>query len=243
MIIRPIKTRIFREGDNLFEFIAGYFGKIPESSILVVTSKIVALAERRTASIKNSDTKKQLIRKESQTVLQTKYHTLTVGKDGSVMTSAGIDASNADGKLILLPKDGFKTARFLRNKLRKKYGVKNLGVLITDSRKSPLRKGIMGAAIGYAGFKGINDYRGNRDIFGRELKFPRVNVADSLAAAAVLVMGEGSERYPLALVQKTPASFCDKIQAKELRVGIQEDMYLPLFAKFLKNGRKNKKRR
>jgi coenzyme F420-0:L-glutamate ligase len=243
MIIRPIETRVFREGENLFKFISGYFKKIPERSIVVVTSKIIALAERRTVVPGSAETKAKLVKKESRVVLPTKYHTLTVDRDGTVMTSAGIDASNANGKLILLPKDSFGTARLLRAKLRKKYGVKSLGVLITDSRKAPLRKGIIGAAIGYAGFAGINDYRGNEDIFGRKLKFPRVNVADTLAAAAVLTMGEGNERRPLAVIERTPAGFCDKIDKKELRVEIGDDMYLPLFEKFLKDAQKNKTRR
>lgn len=105
------------------------------------------------------------------------------------MASAGIDESNANGKLVLLPKDSFKTARFLRDKLRQKYGVRHLGVLITDSRTTPLRAGVTGVALGYAGFRGVKDYRGTPDIFGRKFKFSRTDVADSLATAAVFAIG------------------------------------------------------
>ncbi len=230
MIIRPIKTRVFQEGDDLLAFIADYFKKLPEKSVVVVTSKIVALGEKRTAVVKNIQTKEKLIRRESELAISTKYAWLTV-KDGMVMASAGIDESNANGKLILLPKDSFKTARFLRKKLRQKYGVKHLGVLVTDSRTVPLRAGVTGVALGYAGFRGIKDYRGTPDIFGRKFKFSRTNMADSLATAAVFVMGEGNEQQPLALIEKVPIKFCDKIRRKELHIDIRDDMYQPLFSK------------
>ena len=83
------------------------------------------------------------------------------------MANAGIDESNAMGKIILLPKNSFKSAEIIRKKLQNKFGVKNLGILITDSRLFPLRAGIVGVALGYAGFKGIKNYIGKKDIFGR----------------------------------------------------------------------------
>lgn len=230
MIIKPIKTRIFNEGEDLFNFITNYFRRLKEESIVVVTSKIVALSERRTAFIKNALEKEKLIRAESEFAVPTKYVLLTV-KDGMVMASAGIDESNANGKLILLPRDSFKSARLLRKALQRRYGVKHLGVLITDSRTIPLRAGVTGVALGYAGFRGVKDYRGTPDIFGRKLKFSRTDVADSLAAAAVLVMGEGNEQQPLALIEKTSVEFCDKTHRQELRIDIRDDMYRPLFAK------------
>lgn len=234
MIIRPIKTNIFRESEDLAAFIMGYFKKLPEKSVIVVTSKIVALAEKRTAVIENVQTKEKLIRAESDLAIPTKYVWLTV-KDGMVMASAGIDESNANGKLILLPKDSFKAARDFRNKLRQRYGVRHLGVLITDSRVIPLRAGVTGVAVGYAGFRGIRDYRGTPDIFGRKFKFSRTNIADGLAAAAVLVMGEGREQQPLAIIERAPVEFCDRVNRAELRIDIQEDMYRPLFLKSLKH--------
>ncbi|MEK9167786.1 MAG: coenzyme F420-0:L-glutamate ligase [Patescibacteria group bacterium] len=233
MIIRPIKTRIFQEGDDLFIFITEYFKKISEQSVVVVTSKIVALAEKRTVVATNDKAKEKLIRAESEFAIPTKYVWLTV-KDGMVMASAGIDESNAKGKLILLPKDSFKTARVLRNKLRRRYGVRHLGILITDSRTIPLRAGVTGVALGYAGFRGMKDYRGKPDIFGRKFKFSRTNVADSLATAAVLLMGEGSERQPLAIIEGVPVKFCDRVNQDELRIDMQEDMHRPLFLKLPK---------
>jgi len=233
MIIRPIRTRIFQEGDDLFAFITDYIKKLPEKSVVVVTSKIVALSEKRTAIAEHIGDKEKLIRAESDLAMPTKYVWLTV-KDGMVMASAGIDESNANSKLILLPKDSFKAARDLRNALRQKYGVRNLGVLITDSRTMPLRAGVTGVAVGYAGFRGIKDYRGTPDIFGRKFKFSRTNIADGLAAAAVLVMGEGNEQQPLAIIEKARMEFCDRVKRAELYIDIQEDMYRPLFSKLPK---------
>lgn len=234
MIVKAIKTRVFKEGENLFSFVSSYVKKIPEQSIIVVTSKIVALSEGRTAIIQDVHTKERLIRAESKLAIPTKYVWLTI-KDGMLMASAGIDESNANGKLILLPKDSFRSASFLRKKLQKRYGIKRLGVLITDSRTIPLRAGVSGIALGYAGFRGLKNYRGALDIFGRKFIFSRVDVADSLAAAAILTMGEGNERRPLAIITKTSVEFCDKIYPRELIIDTQDDMYQPLFARLPKD--------
>src|SRR3989344_7657327 len=181
MIIKPIKTRVFKENGDLVDFITGYFKKIPEKSVVVVTSKIVALSEGRTVIVKNKKAKDKIIKSESNFFLKTKYVWLTL-KDGMIMANAGIDESNANGKLILLPHDSFKSADSIRNSLKKKFHIKNLGVLVTDSRTMPMRAGVTGVALGYAGFKGLRDYRGKGDIFGRKFAFSMSNVADSLAA-------------------------------------------------------------
>jgi F420-0:gamma-glutamyl ligase len=78
------------------------------------------------------------------------------------------------------------------------------------------------------------DYRGKPDIFGRKLKFSRTDVADSLASAAVVLMGEGNEQQPLAIIEKYPAEFCEKVDSNELRISMKEDMYGPIFQKFSK---------
>lgn len=233
MQITPIKTRIFRENEDLLQFILKYVKKLPEKSVLIVTSKIVALSEGRAVVFKNERQKVALIKKESEFALETKYTWLTI-KDGMVMASAGIDESNAKGKLILLPKDSFKSAQLIRKELQRKFKVKQLGVLITDSRIFPLRAGIVGVALGYAGFNGIKNYIGQKDIFGRILKMSRTDVADSLATAAVLCMGEGREQQPLALISDVPVQFSEKVNKKELRINPKEDLYLPLFESILK---------
>ena len=233
MQITPIKTRIFKENKNLLEFILKYLKRIPENSVLVITSKIVALSEGRTVEYKNKAQKIKLIKQESDFAIKTKLVWLTI-KDGMVMASAGIDESNAKGKLILLPKDSFKSADLIRKKLKKIFKIKKFGVLITDSRIFPLRAGIVGVALGYAGFKGIKNHIGKKDIFGRVLKMSKTDMADSLATSAVLCMGEGKEQQPLALITNAPVKFTEKINKKELLIDPKEDLYLPLFGSILK---------
>lgn len=225
MIVTPVHTAVFKERDDLVAFIVQHVSKLEEGTVLAVTSKIVALSEGRTAPISE---KERLIKEESEWSEKTKYVTATI-KDGMLVASAGIDESNADGKLVLLPRDSYAAAAALRDELRKIYAIHSLGILLTDSRIMPMRAGVVGIATGYAGFKGSYDYRGQEDIFGRELKYTRKNIADALATAAVLVMGEGSERRPLAIVEDAPVEFVDKVDRSELVIPIDEDMYRPLF--------------
>ncbi|MFA6386404.1 MAG: coenzyme F420-0:L-glutamate ligase [Candidatus Paceibacterota bacterium] len=230
MKVIPIKTKIFRENEDLIKFIVSHIKKLEENSILVVTSKIVALSEGRVVIAKDEKTREEIIKKESQFMMRTKYTWLTI-KDGMVMASAGVDESNADGKIVLLPKDSFKAAIEIRNKLLKYYKVKNLGILITDSRLMPLRAGVVGVALGYSGFKGVKNYIGHKDLFGRKLKFSRTDVADSLATASVYLMGEGNECQPLAVITDCKVEFKNKIDKNELKIDIKEDIYQPLFEK------------
>ncbi len=233
MKIQAIKTRIFKENENLFNFILESIPKISDGDMIVVTSKIVALSEGRTVEILNNKTHEEIIKKESQFMMRTKYTWLTI-KDGIVLASAGVDESNANGKIILLPKDSFDSALFLRKKLRKHFKIKNLGIIISDSRLLPLRAGVVGIALGYAGFEGVKSYINKPDIFGRTLKFSRTDVADSLATGAVLLMGEGNECQPLAIIKDAPVVFINKLNKKELYIDPKEDMYQPLFERIKK---------
>jgi coenzyme F420-0:L-glutamate ligase len=228
MIVQPIQTRVFKEKEDLIPFILDYVPILKECSILVVTSKIVALAEGRTVPLGTDEDKEKIIRSESEFALHTEHTWLTI-KDGTVMASAGIDESNASGKMILLPRDSFDSAEQIRTALCAHFGLKELGVLITDSRILPLRAGVVGVALGYAGFGGVKDYRGTPDIFGRILKMSRVDIADSLATAAVVVMGEGSEQQPLAIINDAPVEWCEHVDRNELKIDLKDDMYRPLF--------------
>src|SRR3989344_6692993 len=228
MQIKAIKTRIFKENEKLIPFILQYIKRIPENSIIVITSKIVALAEGRTAEIKNHKEKVSLIKKESSFAINTEKIWLTI-KDGLIMASAGIDESNANGKIVFLPKDSFVSAEKIRKTLKSKFKLKNLGVIITDSRILPGRAGVVGIAIGYAGFKGLRNYIGKKDIFGRIFNMSRTDVADCLATSAVLCMGEGNEQKPLSFITEAPIEFISRVNKKELYIDINEDIYKPFF--------------
>ncbi len=231
MNIRPVRTRIFKENEDLIAFITKHIPKLREDSVLVVTSKIVALAEGRTLPGGNVRIKEKAIKDESEFALPTKWVWLTL-KDGFVIANAGIDESNAEGgKLILLPKDSYDAAAKLRTKLMRHYGVKQLAVILTDSRIWPLRAGVTGVALGYAGMKGLKDYRKKKDLFGRPFKFETVSIVDSLAASAVLLMGEGDESIPLAVIEGAPVEFKSRVDRHALSIALEDDIYLPFFSK------------
>lgn len=220
MKITPVKTKLFREGASLPDFIFAYVPRLKNGSVLVVSSKIVSLSEGRTADPKDRE---RLIKKESTRAVKTKKVWLTE-KDGMLMANAGIDESNGNGKIILLPKDSYTSAQKLRTVLKKKFKLTKLGVIVADSVPMPRRKGVVGVAVGYAGFKGVRDYKGKKDLFGRAFAFASSNIADSLASAAVVVMGEGSERQPIAVIENTPVVFGDA-DKKEMRISRKDDMF------------------
>lgn len=243
MTITPIKTGIFHEKQNLIAFLESNLPAVSDGSIVVITSKIVALSQGRTAAVRTEREKDKIIRAESDYAVKTPFAWLTI-KDGDVMPSAGVDESNADGKVILLPRDCMRIASHIRKQLRRFYGVKDLGILITDSRTLPLRAGTVGMALGYAGFRGVKDYRKKRDIFARRFKYTRVDIADSLAAAAVCTMGEGDECQPLAIIADSPVEFCVRLRPHELRIPLSDDMYAPLFRQvFRQKKRRSRKER
>ncbi|MBY0539686.1 coenzyme F420-0:L-glutamate ligase [Patescibacteria group bacterium] len=221
MNIFSVKTKIFKEGEGLPDFVLTHIPKLKEGSVVVISSKIVSLSEGRTANPKDRE---RLIKKESAWAKKTQKVWLTE-KDGILMANAGIDESNGNGKIILLPRDSYKSAIRLRAVLKKKFKLKKLGVIIADSVPMSRRKGVVGVALGYAGFKGVKDYKGKKDLFGRTFKFASTNVADSLATAAMLTMGEGSERQPLAVIENAPVVFTGTVRKGDIQVSSKEDMF------------------
>lgn len=234
MIVRAVRTRIFKEKEDLARFIITHVPKLKNGSVLAVTSKIVALAEGRVANVKDKKMKERLIRAESMWAMESFPGWWLTIKDDTFVINSGIDESNADGMLVLLPKDSYKAAAILRKKLMKHYDISKCGIVITDSRVAPMRRGVFGMALGYAGFRGLRDYRGKPDIFGRKLEVTQVNVADSLASAATLTMGEGKEQQPLAVIEDAQVEFGERVNPKELRIAPQGDIYDPLFRKNLR---------
>jgi len=234
MNIQPVKTRIFQENENLFNFICKHIKTLPTKSVLIITSKIISLAEGRTEKILSRDPeeikqqKEKLIRQESDLAIHSSRAWITI-KNTDVSLSAGIDRSNANGKFILLPQNCFKSAEDIRYQLLKHYNITDLGVVITDSRSTFFKKGSIGVALGYAGFKGIKEYKGTTDLFGRELRVSRANMADSLAAGANLTMGESNQSQPLAIITAAPITFSDTTDVTELQLTLHDNIYKPLF--------------
>lgn len=235
MKITPIQTDIFKESADLPAFVVHHIPSAADKTVLTVSSKLVCLWKGLCVPYESREQKEKLIRQESDASLKTPLAWLTI-KSGMIMTNAGIDESNADGKLLLLPRDLYTCADELRTALKKAWNVQHLGVIITDSMILPLRAGVIGAAVSYSGFKGVKDLRGKPDIFGKKLDVTLVNMADSLAAACALTMGEADERRPLCVVEQAPVEFVDQTAPQEIKYPIENDLFTPLFkaAKLIK---------
>lgn len=212
-----------------------YLPALDEGAILAITSKIVAICEGRVVPLGAED-KKQLIAREADYLLppaRSKYDVSLTITRGQLVASAGIDESNADGHYILWPSDPQQVCNTVRGYLRERFGRQHVGVIITDSKTTPLRVGVTGMALSHSGFRAINDYVGKPDLFGRPLRMTTVNVLDALATAAVLVMGEGSEQTPLAVLGELPnVTFQDRdpspVELRGLRIDLEDDLYAPL---------------
>ncbi len=131
-----------------------------------------------------------------------------------------------------MAKDIQTSANAIREHLCKKFDLKEVGVIITDSRATPLRWGVTGTVLAHSGFVAIKDYVGQNDLFGRQFAFEKLHVADSLAASAALVMGEGSEQTPLAVVTDVPfVDFQSRNPTQEeldsLIIAKEDDLYAP----------------
>jgi len=238
MIVKPIRTNLVKEGDNIFDFISKNIKILPEESVLVITSKILSICQGRVVEKKTGEKKEKhfLVKKEADFYIDpssSKYDIMLTVKDNILAVNAGIDESNANEKFILWPKDIQKVANNIWKFLREKYKLKKVGVIITDSKTFPLKWGIVGTAICHSGFKALYDYRGKEDLFGRKLKMSQINIAEALAVSAVLEMGEASEKTPLCIIRDiTKVEFQDRVPTKkelrDLLIDLEDDVYAPV---------------
>jgi coenzyme F420-0:L-glutamate ligase/coenzyme F420-1:gamma-L-glutamate ligase len=200
---------------------------IQDEDILVIAQKIVSKAEGRMVNlttVKPSQralelealTEKdprllEMILLESKEVLRTRPGLIIVEhRLGFVSANAGIDHSNVKGNwgqhedwVLLLPENPDESARNLRDRLQNETG-KSLGIMIIDSHGRAWRLGTVGVCIGLSGLPGIVDLRGQLDLFDYEIRYTEVCVADELAAAASLMMGQVSEGAPVVHVRGFP---------------------------------------
>jgi F420-0:gamma-glutamyl ligase len=246
MKVFAVRTRRFLPPkDDLFSLIKESFLaekiKLKEKSIVVITSKIVAIGQGRCVKInpdlseeKHKKEKDALVKKEAQFFIDrkdvpNKMVVITI-KNNILIPSAGIDESNANGYYILWPQNPFLEAQRIWRFLRKEFKIKKLGIIISDSHTTPLRAGMMGIAISYYGFNPLNSFVGKRDIFGRRLKMTRVSVADSLAVAAVFEMGESNEMTPIAIIEdaKDIKFGFDSTKNDPMKIDKKIDLYYPL---------------
>lgn len=236
MKVTAIKThKITVRDSDITKVLDQYLPDLKENSIVVIVSKIIAIAEGRIfqASLEQLE---EIIKKEADQYLPkevNKYNLYITIKNNYLTFSSGIDESNVENGYVLWPKNPQGSANLIRQYLAKKYSLKNIGVIITDMAALPLQRGIIGGAIAFSGFKPLNDITGTPDLFGREFKYTRVGIYNGLAAAASVVMGEGAEQTPIGLIEDIPfVEFVDRDPSEEelrsIRISFDEDLYGPM---------------
>jgi coenzyme F420-0:L-glutamate ligase/coenzyme F420-1:gamma-L-glutamate ligase len=218
--------------------------ELADGDVLVIAQKIVSKAEGRLvrlgdvtpsaralalAQVTGKDPRfVEVVLSESREVLRARANTLIVEhRLGFVCANAGVDRSNVgphgtddEDVVLLLPADPDGTCRQLRERLRAETGA-DTAVIINDSHGRAWRNGTVGVAIGAAGFPALLDMRGHPDLFDYALQVTQIGLADELAAAASLLMGQADEGRPAIHCRGVPYPFregnaTELIRPKEL---------------------------
>jgi coenzyme F420-0:L-glutamate ligase/coenzyme F420-1:gamma-L-glutamate ligase len=213
-----------RPGDDIADIIlqglASSGMALQRGDIVVIAQKIVSKAEGRMVDLRSvmpsaratelaAEVDKdprlvEMILRESTEVVRNRKGVLVVAhRNGTVLANAGIDASNVAGDdhhVLLLPQDCDRSCREIRARLAKATGIEP-GVIIIDSLGRAWRNGTVGVALGAAGLSALLDLRGAPDLFGRGLRSTQVGIADEIAAAASLLMGQADEGTPVVVLR------------------------------------------
>ena len=239
---------LIKPGDNLSRIIVETTKKekvpIDDGDIIVVAQKIVSKAEGRivklsgiTSSEKAKNIARQtlkdprlvelILRETKKIVKATSVIFIVENKKDVICINAGIDKSNVSGNdsYALLPEDPDKSARKLLSEIAKLTG-KRVAVVICDTYSRPFRRGQVGFTIGIAGLSPFIDYRGQKDLFNYTLKVKNTALADEIASAAELVMGQGKEAIPVAIIKNlTRVKWTKETSTKNLLIPKQEDLF------------------
>jgi coenzyme F420-0:L-glutamate ligase/coenzyme F420-1:gamma-L-glutamate ligase len=235
------------EGDDIAKLIVDFAEKqntpIQEKDVIVITHKIVSKTEGNVVDLDDispSERAKELamktgkepdlvevILRETREIVRIGPNSLIIeNKKGIVSANAGVDKSNVEGErnIALLPKNPDASAQDIRRRI-KTLTNHDVAVIISDTHGRPLRMGEINVAIGVAGIKPTKDRRGEKDLFGYILKVKQTAIADELASAAELVIGQANEGVPAAIIRgyKYPAS--ETASAKELTRPKETDLF------------------
>jgi coenzyme F420-0:L-glutamate ligase/coenzyme F420-1:gamma-L-glutamate ligase len=217
-----LPTGLIRPGDDLIAHLmqsAAYCScaGLQNGDIVVIAESVVATAEGRVVCLEEvvpgekacslaeryrmDPRLVEVVLRESDQVVGGIPGFILSMKHGTLLPNAGVDLSNAPpGCVVPLPENPDASAAGIQRKVREKYGIQ-IGVIVADSRTHAMRLGCAGVGIGCAGIDAVIDERGKRDLFGRELHVTQRAVADCIASAAELLMGEADESIPLVLVR------------------------------------------
>jgi len=239
---------IVKEGDDLAELICKAAERqgmsIKDKDIVVITHVVVSRAEGRVVDLdqvtpsplalsiskqlnKDPALVEVVLREAKGIVRMGEGKLITETKQGFICANSGVDASNVPGERVvaLLPEDPDSSAFKIRRRIKAITG-KDVAVIISDTHGRPLRKGEINVAIGVSGIKPIRDRRGERDLFGYVLKVKRTAIADELASAAELVIGQADEAVPVAIIRGYKYKKTEKAKATELVRPKENDLFV-----------------
>ena len=239
---------IIKAGDNLAELICQAAEKqgtpIQDGDVIVVSHIIVSRAEGRVVDLNrvepspfavqlarelNKDPRLvEVILRESRGIIRMGDGKLiTKTKHGFICANSGVDKSNVLGQnnVALLPKNPDDSAQKIREEIKRITG-RDVAVIISDTHGRPLREGEINIAIGVAGIKPIRDRRGEKDLFGYTLRVKRTAIADELASAAELVMGQANEGIPAAIIRGYRYPRSEEARATELIRPREKDLFI-----------------
>jgi coenzyme F420-0:L-glutamate ligase/coenzyme F420-1:gamma-L-glutamate ligase len=238
---------LITKGDNVSELIVNAAKKqktpIQEKDVIVITHVTVSKAEGNVVNLDEVEPSErareiaqktgkepalvEVILRETKEIVRLGSNSLiTETKNGIVCANAGVDRSNVKGdrNVALLPKDPDASALSVRQKIKKLTGC-DVAVIISDTHGRPLRMGEINVAIGTAGIKPIRDRRGEKDLFGYVLRIKQTAVADELASAAELVIGQSNEGIPAAIIRGYNYQPAENASAKELNRPKEKDLF------------------
>ena len=239
---------IIKMGDNIAELICQAAEKqgtpIKDEDIIIVSHIIVSRAEGNIVNLnevkpspfalelakelrKDPALVEVILRDSKGIVRMGDGKLITRTKHGIVCANSGVDKSNVPGErtVALLPKDPDLSARRIKEEIKRITG-KDVAVIISDTHGRPLREGEINIAIGVAGIKPIRDRRGEKDLFGYTLKVKRTAIADELASAAELVMGQANEGVPAAIIRGYKYPKSEGAKATELVRPREKDLFM-----------------
>ena len=250
MKLFPLSAPLIRSGDDFIACVVGSLAKHKPRAgdIVAITSKSIAVSENRLIKLStispSTESKRigrkyrvspelvELVRRDGVIIGGVRGVLLTIAQ-GIAVANSGIDLSNVpEGYAVRWPEHPALWAAKIHTAILKTFGVR-AGIVITDSVCSPLRKGTTAVALAIAGFEGIRDERGKRDLYGRKMRLTTVNTADTLASAANHLMGERSERRPFILIRDAGITLSKRsayILTRELRISKQRDMFQSLIS-------------
>jgi coenzyme F420-0:L-glutamate ligase len=254
MRLIAVKTRVVKSGDDLVELVLESLKtqglQLEDGDVLALTSKVVSYSEGRIAKLSEVKPSEEANRLAKEYSLKPEFAELILReadgicggvqkavltlKRGVLAANAGIDNKNTPSDCaVLWPKNPEASARKIRDRIKRTTG-KNVAVIIVDSGLVPLRIGTTGLALAVAGFKPVRDKRGCKDLFGKPILITRQAVADDLASAAHLLMGEATERTPAVLIKDAPVDFDDRTYGSaDMMMPLQECIYMNTLSKQL----------